>query len=262
MRNPNVDGVVKVDWPVSQNIQAFFTLRQGGTSSKPFESFNLANHVGDDTGDVAKNRQLLREKVNLPSSPLWLDQVHGTSIVDLSGQKNRKDSIIRADASFATSPDTICAILTADCLPILMASKTTNWVSAIHAGWRGLADGIITNSINAYTKYGERHLATDLVAWLGPAIGKTHFEVGIEVKNCFMSNRRICACDIKHAFAEVGNGKYLCDLYFIARKVLESYNIDVYGGNYCTYIEKSKFYSFRRDGGTGRMATMIWFGYH
>jgi YfiH family protein len=228
-------------------VKAFTTTRHGGRSRAPWNGLNLGQHVGDDPGAVAHNRALLSHEARLPASPLWLNQVHSTTVVSaattVSGQTE-------ADGVVADQPGKVCAILTADCLPVLLCDRSGTRVGAAHAGWRGLAAGILEATISALGVP-----ENELLAWLGPAISAPHFEVGEEVREIFMKQDRRAA----NAFSRVREGRWRADLYRLARERLAALGIrDVYGGGLCTYRDGRRFYSFRRDGITGRMATVIW----
>lgn len=237
--------VIIPDWPAANSVKAFTTTRVGGVSQTPYDSLNLGDHVGDELERVARNRAKLGELLGPAVKPVWLEQVHGTEVLRLD---SLPDSIPRADASTTRQPNLACAVLTADCLPILLCSKQGDWVAAVHAGWRGLASGVLDNAISCFS--GKK---SDLMAWLGPAIGANRFEVGDDVKQAF------CSADESFAnhFCSYGE-KYLADLYAIAGQKLGAMGIDVYGGEHCTYTDSDRFYSYRRDGKTGRMASVIW----
>jgi len=232
------------DWPAPANVRALSTTRNGGVGSAPYASFNLADHVGDDPLLVARNRSLLRAR--LPAEPLWLQQVHTSNVAEA----DRASGIPEADASIARLPHTVCAVLTADCLPILLCDRHGTVVAAAHAGWRGLAGGVIEATIAA--------MAADpasLMAWLGPAIGPAAFEVGGEVRDAFLADDQNAA----GAFAARGDDKWLADLYQLARLRLTQSGIDqISGGEYCTYRDNERFFSYRRERTTGRMASLIW----
>lgn len=232
------------DWPVNPAIHAAVTLRNGGVSQGCFHSFNLADHVGDCPDHVNKNRQTLCSELNLPAKPLWLEQVHGCRVI----KADQKQSDYRADASFTDQKNTVCAVLTADCLPILLASFDGNKIAAIHAGWRGLLAGIISKTVN--------ELGTmQCMAWLGPAISQNGFEVGEEVRSRFIHK----FSKFDKAFKVATQGKYMADIYQLARIELNSIGIQkIYGGDFCTMTDESRFFSYRRDGQTGRMASLIW----
>lgn len=232
------------DWPAPPNVRALTTTRRGGHGAGPYASFNLATHVGDAASIVAANRKLLDEHVSAP--PRWLTQVHGTRCVDVETAADGAE----ADASFARSSRRACAVLTADCLPVLFCDAGGSVVAAAHAGWRGLAAGILESTVAAM-----RAPATSLLAWLGPAIGPTAFEIGDEVRALFVSDDARAA----DAFVPHGEGKWLCDLYALARLRLSRLGIArIHGGGFCTVTERERFFSYRRDGDTGRMATLIW----
>ncbi len=252
MSNKNVEHYIQPNWPQPSTIRAFSTTRSIGAicgdSDGLFDSFNLAKHVNDSEQKVDQNRQLLSKELELPSRPLWLEQIHSTVVVE-HGQQNGTNKIIRADACYSTKNDQVCVVMTADCLPILFCDKKASWVAATHAGWRGLADGIIQQTIGKYQ--GD---SSDIIAWLGPAISQKHFEIGAEVKAIFCAKNP----DSSAYFEPTNSGKFMCDLYSIARLILAQHCIQTYGGEHCTFAEKDNFYSYRRDGETGRMASLIW----
>jgi len=233
-------------WPAPANVRVACTLRAGGVSAAPYDSFNLAAHVGDDPKAVADNRRLLRNALRLPSEPCWLDQVHSDVVVETSAWTQPK----RADASVARSAGQVCVVLTADCLPVLFCSRDGDRVAAAHAGWRGLAAGILDNTIGSLGLPGH-----ELIAWLGPAIGPAAFEVGDDVRVAFLAHDSGAA----DAFAPNARGRWQCDLYTLARRNLARLGVrEVHGGGYCTYNEEERFFSYRRDGQCGRMATLVW----
>jgi polyphenol oxidase len=236
------------EWPAPENIVALTTTRQGGVSVGPYQSFNLAAHVGDAPEHVATNRQKLITELKLPVAPYWLQQVHGTTALCLPDTDTRV-----ADASYTEAPEQICAVLTADCLPVLLCNRQGTEVAAIHAGWKGLAAGVIEACVTRLNTP-----VQDLLAWLGPAISQRNFEVGRDVLAAFVT------VDPAHQQAFIPatkSGNYQADLYLIARQKLAKLGISaVYGGDYCTYADKELFYSYRRDGeATGRMASLIYF---
>ena len=233
------------DWPAPPNVRTLITTRQGGHSLQPFNSFNLGSHVGDDADAVAANRELLRS--HLPDEPAWLNQVHGIHVVNAA---EVGDTLQDADASYSTTPGTVCVVMTADCLPVLLCNDAGSVVAAAHAGWRGLCDGVLEASVTATGAE-----ASSLMAWLGPAIGPDAFEVGAEVRAAFMAQDP--AADA--AFTAIGEDKYLADIYLLARQRLAALGIErVYGGDFCTVIDRERFFSYRRDKMTGRMASLIW----
>lgn len=235
---------IKPDWPAVNNIHAAVTLRTGGLSQGIYRSLNLADHVNDGPEKVIANRKIMSKMLNLPSEPIWLQQVHGNRVI-----KAEKSIQLRsADASYTELTNTVCAVLTADCLPILLASKDGTKIASIHAGWRSLLTGIVANTIN--------HLGTiDMIAWLGPAIGINSFEVGEEVRYNFIKKN----AKFTQAFKEKNEAKYLADIYQLATIELASVGItQIFGGGFCTVTDEQRFFSYRRDGETGRMATLIW----
>ncbi len=240
------------DWPAPSNIRAFTTLRNGGVSAGSYENLNVGLHVGDDGEHVKQNRQIITRLLALPSEPIWLDQVHSDRVV----KALKTPKLQQADASYSIDAGVVCAVMTADCLPLLVCSKKSLGVAAIHAGWRGLLAGVIVNTIVALreTLQGSDN-EDDVWVWLGPAIGPGCFEVGDEVRTAFLNK----AVAFSSAFKAQGHGKWLADIYQLARIELASIGIaDVYGGEFCTFTEHERFYSYRRDAQTGRMATLIW----
>lgn len=233
------------DWPAPPSVRAVVTTRAGGASRGPWAGLNLADHVGDEPTAVAENRRRLREALALPAEPCWLTQVHGM-VVAVAGGEERP----QADASVTRESGRVCAVLTADCLPVLFAGRSGDRVGIAHAGWRGLADGVLEATVRALG--GE---PAELLAWLGPAIGPQSFEVGPEVRDAFLAVDAAAAdhCD------PVGSDRWLVDLYGIARQRLADCGVTaIYGGGLCTYRDGTRFYSFRRDATTGRMASLIW----
>lgn len=232
------------DWPAPANVKALQTTRNGGASISPYASFNLGSHVGDNPLVVARNRMLLSSLC--PSEPVWLNQVHGTRVADAG----HAGCLPEADASVTTHPGAVCAVMTADCLPILLCDAKGTVVGAAHAGWRGLCDGVIEATVQAMNVP-----PRTLMAWLGPAIGPGKFEVGDEVRTAFVSKHAQASA----AFVPSADGKWLADLYQLARLRLHALGISrVYGGDLCTCSDPERFYSYRRDGVTGRMGTIIW----
>lgn len=235
------------NWPVPANVVALQTTRLGGVSGAPYASLNLGAHVNDDPIAVAKNRQLLSPY--LPNEPVWVNQVHGIEVIDAA----QSACLQNADASFTTKPNVVCVTMTADCLPVLLCDKAGTVVAAVHAGWRGLCDGVIEAAVN---KLPVEH--SEILAWLGPAIGPNAFEVGSEVMAQFIAKDAQAAS----AFQTNGN-KWLGDIYQIASQRLSYLGVtQIYGGSvnedFCTYTDATRFYSFRRDDVTGRMASLIW----
>ncbi|HEY7986322.1 MAG TPA: peptidoglycan editing factor PgeF [Methylophilaceae bacterium] len=236
------------DWPAPANVKTLQTTRGGGYSQPPYDSLNFGDHVGDDPMAVAKNRQSL----SLPSEPVWLEQVHGVEVV-LAEQASCRP---RADATVSFHPGAVCAVMTADCLPVLLCDQAGTVVAAVHAGWRGLADGVIEAAV------GRMQVAPEgIMAWLGPAIGPHAFEVGDDVKDAFMLHDAVANSAFMPVASSTSSGvqKYLADIYLLARQRLNALGITkVYGGGLCTYTDSERFFSFRRDEKTGRMATLIW----
>lgn len=235
------------DWPAPHNVRALFTTRNGGVSLGNYASLNLGDHVGDDPAAVQQNRTLLRRV--LPGEPRWLKQVHGTTPI----QMDDVGGVIEGDAAFSSRMGTVCAVLVADCLPVLLCDHAGSIVGVAHAGWRGLAAGVIERTVSSM---GDRK--TLLMAWLGPAIGPNHYEVGDDVYQPFIKHDQNAAL----AFAPHAHGKWLANLYLLARQRLEEVGVtEVYGGGECTFSAPARFFSHRRDGktgNTGRMAGLIW----
>jgi YfiH family protein len=236
--------VLVPDWPAPANVRALQTLRGSGCSPAPWNSFNLGEHVGDDPAHVAANRAALR--AHLPAEPLWLNQVHGNATVEGKNWPKSKS----ADASFSRQPGTVCVVMTADCLPVLFCDRAGTVVAAAHAGWRGLVGGVLEATIA-----GMAVPADQLLAWLGPAIGPRCFEVGDEVRSAFMADDAgAVAC-----FVATAPGKWLADIYQLARRrLLRAGVAAIHGGDLCTVSDPARFFSYRRDGVTGRQASLIW----
>ncbi len=236
---------IKPDWPLPPGVQAAVTLRDGGVSVGGYASLNPADHVGDDPQAVAANRAIIRDRLQLPSEPVWLRQVHGVAVV----KADQVEGVPEADAGYTGCAGTVCAVLTADCLPVLFCGDGGRVLAAAHAGWRGLRAGVIERTLSAMN-------CADVSVWLGPAIGPDHFEVGDEVREAFLDN------DTKtiDAFRSHGPGKWLADIYQLARLQLAELGVDsIHGGGLCTVADSGRFYSYRRDGAaTGRMASLIW----
>jgi YfiH family protein len=239
----------EADWPAPQGVRALSTLRgdvRSGVSQAPYGCFNLGDHVGDDPAAVAENRRRLKMAAGLPSEPAWLTQVHGVGVADLDSPADRGP----ADAAIAHGSGKVCAILTADCLPIIFTTGSGDTVAAAHAGWRGLAAGVIEATVRAMGVPSE-----SLLAWLGPAIGPEHFEVGTEVRDTFLAG------DPKsgEAFEPNSRGRFMANLRTLARRRLQGLGVNrIYGGGECTFAQADRYYSHRRDGVTGRQATLIW----
>lgn len=232
------------DWPAPKNVRALQTTRLGGISSSPYDSLNLGDHVGDAQLSVARNRMLLNTL--LPSEPVWLEQVHGTAVANA----DLASCLPQADACIARHRDAVCVVMTADCLPLLLCDAQGSVVGAVHAGWKGLAAGVVEATVQAMNVAPQ-----NLMAWLGPAISQQAFEVGDEVRATFVAAQPQSAA----AFLPGQRGKWLADIYSLTRLRLNALGItQIYGSNYCTYRERERFFSYRRDGVTGRMGTFIW----
>lgn len=234
------------DWPASPRVRACVTTRRGGVSHAPYDGLNLGDHVSDDPLAVAANRARVVQQLALPEMPRWLNQVHGTQAVDAGRAVTR----CTADASYTVEAGVVCAVLTADCLPVLLCDRAGSVVAAVHAGWRGLAAGVIEAAVAEM-----RVPAGDLMAWLGPAIGPGAFEVGAEVRAAFVDHDPAAG----HAFQPSLSGRWLADIYRLAWLRLTRRGVTaIYGGGRCTFTEAEHFYSYRRGGVTGRMASLIW----
>lgn len=239
--------VIAPAWPAPANVLARQTTRHGGMSPAPYTSLNLGQHVGDEAGVVEANRDALRSALNLPNAPVWLEQVHGTQVLTLPCYSG--DRV--ADAVVSRTPGHICAVMSADCLPVLFCDKAGTVVAVAHAGWRGLAAGVLEATLAAMAVE-----PAQVLVWLGPAIGPRHFEVGGEVRRAFMASTPHAESSFIHSSA---TNKWLADLYQLARIRLQAAGvIDCYGGEHCTYSEPELFFSYRRDKTTGRMASLIW----
>ena len=267
----NPDWIIP-DWPAPQHVKALFTTRAGGVSATPFDSFNLGDHVGDKTAHVAANRLLLQS--NMAARPVFLQQVHGTSVVDLSQQA--PDGTV-ADACMTAQTGVACTIMVADCLPVLFTDVEGRFVAAAHAGWRGLASGVLKNTLNEVKKHFEAHFmplagvniaydATKIIVWLGPCIGPTAFEVGDEVRAAFVDQSSEADLTASLFLAHAA-GKWLANLPGLARLQLQALGVtNIYGNDgsppWCTVTQTSRFFSHRRDAGvlgsSGRMAACVW----
>jgi polyphenol oxidase len=233
------------DWPAPANVRAFATTRAGGVSKGAYASMNLGTRSGDDPANVMRNRLIVHE--HLPQMPGWLAQCHGVDVVDLDGESAADRP---ADAAVATKAERVCSVLTADCLPVLLCKANGTSVGIAHAGWRGMAAGVIENTVAAL-----RADRGDVIAWLGPAIGPDAFEVGPEVRAAFMAVD--AAAD--SAFRVHREGKYMADLYALARQRLARAGVTrVFGGGFCTLHESERFFSYRREKQSGRMGSFIW----
>lgn len=234
------------DWDAPARVRAVSTTRHGGISRSPWEGLNLGLHVGDDDKSVQRNRDILVEKLGLTSQPFWLNQVHGVSVANASNVQDQVD----ADASFCCKTGPVCVVMTADCLPVILTDHEGSCVAAAHAGWRGLLDGVLEATIEALPADN-----SSIIAWMGPAIGPQAFEVGAEVYAQFTEQ----SPDFGRAFSRGEGDKWMMDIYEIAKQRMLNMGIHhVYGGGLCTYSDPERFFSYRRDGQTGRMATLVW----
>lgn len=236
--------LIRPSWPAPARVQAVSTTRRGGVSAPPWNSLNLALHVEDDPAAVLENRRRLAQAAGLPREPAWLEQVHGTRVIGEAAPDPA------ADGRFASTPGSVCAVLTADCLPILLCNGSGTAVAAVHAGWRGLLHGVIESALDCFPDS-----PSAIMAWLGPAIGPDAFEVGDEVREAFLRKQP----GAEAAFSAHGSGKWLADLYRLATERLKARGVSsIHGGGFCTYGDSERFFSYRRDGRTGRMASLIW----
>ena len=247
--------VLTPDWPAPARVRAAFTLRAGGVSLPPFDSLNLGAHVGDAAAAVAENRQRVRLQLRLPAEPAWVEQVHGTDVLDLTqhipaSAQHAPASAASADAVLTRRAGQVCVVQVADCLPVLFAAGDGSAIAAAHAGWRGLAAGVLEATVAQLAIEPRR-----LIAWLGPAIGPRHFEVGDEVRAAFTAGDGGAA----GAFVANARGRWQCDLPALARRRLAALGVTaVSGGSWCTYADRARFFSYRRDGRCGRMGALIW----
>lgn len=246
------------DWPINEvarpgaskpgNVHACTTLRSGGVSTGDYSEYNLADHVGDDPQAVLSNRKKLVAELHLPSEPAWLEQVHSNKVV--RADELAAGQTVQADASITSSKGVVCAVMTADCLPVFICNRAGTEVAVAHAGWRGLHGGIITNTVKAMSSS-----ADELLVSLGPAIGPDAFEVGKDVLQAFVDRNSAN----RSAFVATTEGHYLCDIYRLAGIELRSIGVDkIAGGERCSYREEQQFFSYRRQQQTGRMASLIW----
>ena len=245
----NTSSYLPAGWPDKpENVSAITTLKKGGFSRGAFSEYNLALHVDDDVEAVKANRSKLIAELNLPAEPVWLEQVHSNNVI--CADEVKTGSIPRADASVSRTKGVVCAVMTADCLPVFFCNQAGTEVAVAHAGWRGLHAGILSQTVNTM-----RASAGDIQVYLGAAIGPQSFEVGEEVFHAFVSKNAVNEA----AFVAKDKAHYLCDIYQLARIELQSIAVNhISGGDYCTYDEEQRFYSYRRQQKTGRMASLIW----
>lgn len=243
--------LIMPDWPAPPAVRAAFTTRAGGISSAAHAGLNLGRHCGDDAAAVAENHRLLTSALQLPQTPGWLRQVHGTQVIEWPTALVEPE----ADAAFTRQPGVVCAVQAADCLPVLLCADDGSRVAAAHAGWRGLCSGVLERTVAALDCDPAR-----LLAWLGPAIGPEAFEVGDEVRAAFVAANPAAAACFRPGRAP---GKHYGDLFALARQRLARAGLRrIYGGGLSTYADPARFYSFRRDGICGRMAALIWIDPH
>lgn len=240
-------GWIEPDWPAPPRVRALSTTRRGGVSTGVYADWNLGDHVGDDPAAVARNRALLRERLGLPAEPRWLRQVHGCAVAAAGDSTPGCE----ADAVVAFSPGEVCAVLTADCLPVLLCDRAGTRVGAVHAGWRGLAEGVVESAVAALAA-----TPREILCWLGPAIGPNAFEVGPGVRARFLE---VMGPGAARGFRPGAPDRWFADLSLLARLRLAALGVTaVFGGDVCTHSDPARFFSFRRDGTTGRMATLVW----
>lgn len=254
----SANSILPANWPAPGNIHAFTTLRHGmGVSKLPFDEFNLGNRYseqGDNPGAVEKNRELLVREFSLPARPHWLRQVHGVDVLRFDSAPEPTGNFLQdepvADASVTSKKNVVLAVLTADCLPVLFCNEDGSEIAAAHAGWRGLADGMLENTVGAMQSSPEK-----IMAWLGPAAGPCAYEIGADVRDAFIKHDQTASS----AFLSTRENHWIVDLYQIARTRLEATGVKkIYGGDHCTISEPEMFFSHRREQRTGRMASLIW----
>jgi len=241
--------LLEFEWELPRGVRAAFTTRLGGVSEVPWDSFNVATHVGDEAAHVAANRARLRDLLGLSAEPAWLNQVHGVAVHD-PDTNSLSPGPVTADAAVTSRAGAPCVVMVADCLPILFTNRDGSRIGAAHAGWRGLASGVLEQTVRALKVPGG-----ELRAWLGPCISREHFEVGEEVREVFVSaDAGASAC-----FERNVAGRWQADLVRLAQRRLESLGVsDINGGQWCTFADRERFYSHRRDGKGGRLAALIW----
>lgn len=239
--------MLNINWKIPKNVGFAITSRQGGVSQSPFNSLNLGDHVKDNQQHVLQNRQLVQKTFNMPAAPTWLQQVHGIDIVNLD---NNIHSTVIADGSYTTNTGKVCVVMTADCLPLLLCNKQGTEIAAVHAGWRGLCDGVIESAVKKF-----RSSPQDILALIGPCIGPHAFEVGQEVYHAFVAHSQ----PARLAFSNTSNNKYMANLALLAKQRLNALDVNnITQSNLCTYANPALFFSYRRQAITGRMASFIW----
>lgn len=244
----NSDAIIVPDWPAPGRVKALVTTRAGGASRRPFDTFNLGFHVDDDPGAVSSNRKKLQQIIATQYSPQWLQQVHGTAVVEAVPDAG----VCEGDAVFTRRSGLPCAVMTADCLPVFLCDSAGSQVAVAHAGWRGLAQGVLEATLATF-----KAPSKEILAWLGPAIGPAAFEVGCEVRDAFLHY----SVESKQAFISNPDrtGYWFADLYMLARMRLVNEGLrQITGGDFCTFTDTERFYSYRRNKHTGRMASLIW----
>ena len=238
------------NWNAPNNVKAFASTRVGGFSTGAYQGLNLGTHVGDDASLVENNRTWLKQQANMPAAPVWLNQTHSTDIITVL---EPMASVLDADGAFTTAKGVVCSAMTADCLPVILTDTNGTQVAAVHAGWRGLAGGILENAV---AKFSNLDSENKIIAWLGPAIGKQAFEVGDDVLEAFVSFDPQAKLAFK---AKTEPGKWLANMSQLATQRLAKVGVsEVTDSNLCTFADPDSFYSYRRDGITGRQATFIW----
>lgn len=240
------ESLIIPNWDVPSTVRAVSTTRMGGVGDTPWNTFNLGSHVGDNLDVVKRNRDRLIEVAKLPAPPFWLNQVHSDLVINAVASST---DLPDADASFSREAGSVCVVMTADCLPVLFCNRQGTQVAAAHAGWRGLCDGVLENTLATFDDD-----PSDIITWIGPAIGPQAFEVGPEVRAAFISHQEVAA----QCFTARGE-KYLADLPRLAELRLKRAGVDaIYQSQRCTFSEAEYFFSYRRDGQTGRMASLVW----
>ena len=248
--------LIKPIWPAPKNVHTLVTTRDGGVSDAPYGTLNLGDHVGDESSKVIANRQIVSKL--LPTEPVWLKQTHGIKVSTPKSRSGGSKNTIEADAAVSNIPDEVLVIMTADCLPVLFSSADGSVIGVAHAGWRGLCNGVLENTVSEILKLAPHTHASDLVSWMGPAIGPESFEVSEDVVGRFAESG---LHDIAKCFLPIPNkpGKYLADIYQLARDRLKEAGVhSIFGGEFCTVKDGGRFFSYRRDGVSGRFASLIW----